>query len=369
MYGLSAPASDTNSVFSYREIYQRYLECRKNKRNTDNALKFEINAEENILELEKQLRERTYRPSRSILFVANKPKMREIFAADFRDRVVHHILVYNLTKIWDPVFIHDSYACRIGKGTHAAVVRLRSFLRRITKNGNIRAYYLQLDVKDFFTSINKEILFDLLKKHCDNSDILWLLEVVIFWDCTRSYICKGTRIALSQIPDNKSLFGKENKRGLPIGNYTSQFFANVYLNCLDQFVKHQLRAKHYLRYVDDFVILSTDKDELIRFRNEIDRFLQSRLNLKLHPKRRKLLTASSGIDFLGYIIRHDYILVRRRVINNLKQKLRNFQRSKTKDFKKLNAVLESYFGHFKVANSFKLKTKFLKETDMLCEIL
>lgn len=356
----SAPANDLNNgVFSYRNIYQRYLECRRNKRSSINALKFEINAEENIFKLEQQLKEKTYRPSRSILFAAKKPKLREIFAADFRDRVVHHILVHELEKIWEPVFIHDSYACRVGKGTHKAIIRLQSFLRRITKNGNVRAYYLQLDIKDFFTSIDKEILSGLLKKRITDPEVLWLLDLVIFWDCTKSYVAKGERQLLSNVPPNKSLFGKENKRGLPIGNLTSQFFANVYLNELDQFIKHQLKVRYYLRYVDDFVILSTDREELVRLRDKIEFFLSENLKLRLHPTRRKLLPASNGIDFLGYIIRYNYILVRRRVINNLKQKLREFKLSRTKDFAKLQATIASYLGHFKWANSYRLAKNLL----------
>jgi hypothetical protein len=251
-----------SEVFSFKNAYRRYLDCRRKKRNTINALKYEINAGENTAKLEQELTDKTYRPSRSILFAARKPKVREIFAADFRDRVVHHILVKELEKIWEPIFIHDSYACRIGKGTHKAAKRLQAFLRRITANGHIRAYYLQLDVKDFFTSIDKDILFALLKAKLNSPEVLWLTEKIIFWDCTTSYVQRGNRTLLSNIPANKSLFGKENRRGLPIGNLTSQFFANVYMDRLDQFVKHTLKAHYYLRYVDDFVLLSQDREEL-----------------------------------------------------------------------------------------------------------
>jgi retron-type reverse transcriptase len=351
----SVPASDSdNSVFSYRSIYQRYLECRKNKRNSINALKFEIDAESNLLELEHELKYRTYRPSRSILFAAKKPKLREIFASDFRDRVVHHILVRELENIWEPIFIHDSYACRVGKGTHKAVVRLKSFLCKITKNGNIRAYYLQLDIKDFFISINKNILFEILKKRVADQDLLWLIETVLFWDCTKSYIAKGDKNLLRNIPKNKSLFGKDNLRGLPIGNLTSQFFANVYLNELDQFVKHNLKVNYYLRYVDDFVILSHDKKQLVTFREEIGKFLTKKLVLRLHPRRRKLSSVSSGINFLGYIVRHNYVLVRRRVVNNLRHKLHDFATSGIRDDGKLRATIASYLGHFRLANSWRL---------------
>lgn len=349
----SAPASDP---FSYRNIHGRYIDCRRNKRNTINALRFEFDAEENIARLENELRRRIYHPSRSILFAAKKPKVREIFAADFRDRVVHHVLVDQLESIWESIFINDSYACRRNKGTHKAVVRLKGFLRKITRNGNLRAHYLQLDVKDFFPSINKQILFELMRERISNPDLLWLLEKVLFADCTQSYVLRGQRQLLLDIPQNKSLFGKNNERGLPIGNLTSQFFANVYLNELDQFVKHELKAKYYIRYVDDFVILGHDENELLMFREKIDTFLRDRLKLVLHPRRRKLLPVSTGIDFLGYIVRHNYTLVRARVVNNLKEKLRQFRKTKPKDPEKLRATVASYLGHFKWANSYRLQT-------------
>lgn len=346
-----APANGLQDAFSYRNIYERYLECRRNKRNTFNALKFEFNAEENILKLSITLKDHSYRPSRSLLFAAVKPKLREIFAADFYDRVVHHILVKELEKIWEPTFIHDSYACREEKGTHIAVVWLQKFLRQISKNGNIRSYYLQLDIRDFFPSIDKQILFSILKNKIKDPDILWLTELVVFWDCTQSYLLRGNRRLLLDIPINKSLFGKYNHRGLPIGNLTSQFFANVYLNELDQFVKHNLKVKHYIRYVDDFVILAMDKNELENIKVKVDKFLSERLNLNLHPKRHKLLPRSNGIDFLGYVIRPKYILVRRRVVNNLKSKLKQFKDRNSKQF---NNMVASYLGHLNWANSYSL---------------
>ena len=301
-------------IFSFGNIYRCYLNCRKNKRNTINALKFEFNAEENILKLERELKNKSYHPSRSILFATRKPKLREIFAADFRDRVVHHILVDYLEKAWEKIFIYDSYACRKDKGTHRAVMRLQTFLRRIAKNGKKKAYYLQLDIKDFFISIDKKILFEMIEKKTKHKHILWLTEKIIFWDCTRSFILRDEQGIMRRIPQNKSLFGKDNK-GLPIGNLTSQFFANIYLNELDQFVKHRLKAKFYIRYVDDFILLANEREQLLGWMREIEEFLKIRLNLRLHPKRRKLQPISNGIDFLGYIVRQNYILVRRRVIN------------------------------------------------------
>jgi len=347
----SAPASGSKeSIFSFQNIYRCYLDCRRKKRNTYNALRFEINAEENILKLEHELKDYKYQPSRSILFAARKPKLREIFAADFRDRVVHHILVNELEKIWEPIFIYDSYANRDQKGTHKAVIRLQSFLRKITKNGHVRSYYLQLDIKDFFVSINKNILFNLIKAKVSDPEILWLTRVILFWDCSTSYVRRGPKQLLSEIPVNKSLFNKDNLRGLPIGNLTSQFFANLFLNELDQFIKHQLKVKYYIRYVDDFALLSRDKEELLHWKKEIKNFLSERLNLQLHPRRQKLQPVSNGIDFLGYIIRHNYILVRRRVINNLKAKIKELKNYP----QQLKDSIASYLGHFKHAANYRL---------------
>jgi retron-type reverse transcriptase len=370
-----------NDIFSFGNIYRCYLDCRRNKRNTVNALKFEISAEENILKLERELTAKTYRPSRSILFASRKPKLREIFAADFRDRVVHHVLVDHLERIYEPIFIHDSYACRKGKGTHAAVMRLQGFLRKASVSGKARAHYLQLDIKDFFASIDKNVLFDIIKKKISDKDVLWLTGKIIFHDPTESFILRDRENIVNKIPSNKSLFGKSNLKGLPIGNLTSQFFGNVYLNELDQFVKHTLKARFYIRYVDDLVLLSRERDELIRWMKEIEDFLIIRLGLKLHPKRRKLQPISNGVNFLGYIIRKDYILIRRRAINNLNSRLRHFERltavspktsvslhnpitqlcDNARRDKVIRACLQSYLGHFKWANSHRLVDALIKE--------
>ncbi|MDD5519040.1 MAG: reverse transcriptase domain-containing protein [Candidatus Omnitrophica bacterium] len=367
-------------IFSFRNIYRQYINCRKRKRNTINALKFEIRLEDNILSLQEELRNRSYYPSRSVCFVAKRPKLREIFAADFRDRVVHHILVDYLEKIWEPVFIYDSYACRKGKGNHQAVKRLRSFMRKVSKNGAVRADYMQLDIHNFFVSIDKEILFNLIAKRIENEDILWLLKVLIFHDPTRDYVLKSKRRLIESVPAHKSLFNTRNKRGLPIGNLTSQFFGNVYLNELDQFVKHNLKAKYYLRYVDDFVILHRDKEQLDAWRKEIGQLLKNRLNLSLHPGKQVIRPVSNGVDFLGYIVRAGYILSRNRVVNNLKEKLNMYQRKLFSQMggwtqarfeypvlENVLATVSSYLAHFKMAYNRNLKNRlweryrFLKE--------
>jgi retron-type reverse transcriptase len=308
-------------LFSFENLHRQYLNCRRNKRNTQNALRFEIEQEKNLLDLQAALQDRTYRPARSVCFFVQKPKLREIFAADFADRVVHHVLIDYLEKIWEPIFIHDSYACRKGKGVHAGVDRLARGLRQITANGRRPAWYLQLDIHNYFMSIDKAILMELLVPKIGDDDALWLTRVLVFHDCTDHFVIKGDPGLLARMPPHKTLFHAPKGKGLPIGNLNSQFFANVYLNVLDQFVKHDLKCRHYLRYCDDFVLLSEDPDQLRDWRERIRHVLGERLALELNPHRERLRPVADGVDWLGYIVRGDYRLVRRRVVGALKDKL------------------------------------------------
>ncbi len=366
------------NIFSFQNVYLAYLRCRRNKRSTRNALKFEINAEENLLRLSEELRTHTYAPLPSVCFVTESPKVREIFAADFRDRIVHHLLVSYLEPIWERKFIYDSYACRKDKGTLAAVKRLQSFMRKITQDGSRKAFYLHLDIRSFFVSIHKQTLFDILTRKEKNPDILWLLKTVIFHDPSRSPVIKGPLSLFDQIPPHKSLFCTQNRTGLPIGNYTSQFFANVYLNELDQYVKHELNCPYYIRYVDDLILLTRNPDEAQEWEKRIEAFLQSRLKITLNSKRRKLAPVRNGCDFLGYIVRPTHLLVRRRAVNNLKQKLGQFEkklhiqkkniiiiRHTPEIIKQLESVLASYTGHFSHASAFWLTNSFFEKYPFL----
>jgi retron-type reverse transcriptase len=364
---------------SLENIYRQYYQCRSNKRNTVNALRFEAEQESNLLRLREQLVGRTYRPRRSVCFFVTRPKLREVFAADFRDRVVHHVLVDYLERLWEPLFIHDSYACRRGKGVHAGVKRLQRCMRQVTANGARPAWYLQLDIRNYFMSIDHDILFGLLAARLQDESALWLTRLLVYHDCTRKYVMKGRPELLNAIPPHKTLFGAAPGKGLPIGNLNSQFFANVYLNTLDQFVKHELKCRHYLRYCDDFVLLHSDREQLEAWESDIERFLADRLALELNPKR-KVAPVSNGVDFLGYIVRRDYRLVRRRVVNNLKRRLREYEARLVQrveggvryGFERdildaLAATISSYLGHFKLAKSFRLWVSLWRQFPFLAE--
>ena len=370
-------------IFSLENIYAAYLKCRRRKRNTVNALKFELNLEENVVNLHRQLNDRTYLPSRSILFAATKPKLREIFAADFVDRVAHHILVSELQKVWEPRFITDSYACREGKGIHGASLKVREFIRRVSANGTRPAYFIKLDIRNFFNSLNKDILFGLIKKKIFAPDLLWLAETIIYHDCTEDYIPRDRENLLARVPPHKSMFTQPKSNGLPIGNLSSQFFANVYLDRLDQFVKRTLKCRYYLRYADDFVLMSESAEELQVWEREIEEFVREGLQLVLHPKRIGPVPVSNGVDFLGYVIRHNYVLVRRRVVNNLKARLDWFQKRLVApigpdylcfcyDYDLLDQLfscLNSYLGHLKWANSYRLAQALWQRYEFLDQYL
>ena len=381
------------TIFSLKNVYRAYLDCRKNKRKTINALKFEWNLEKNIFSLQKELGTKKYRPGRSICFVVKEPSPREIFAASFRDRVVHHLLINEVEAIGEKKFIFDTFSCRKNKGTHAAIRRLKKFIGKITENNRREAAYLQLDISGFFMAISHDILYGFFKKLVSRQektdqwkeDVLWLAKTIIFHKPTKNYIIKGNLSLFNLIPPRKSLFESPSGQGLPIGNYSSQFFANLYLNELDQFIKRELKCGYYVRYVDDFILLDGDKDKLKRWRNKIGDFLKGYLNLELSLKKQILQPLKAGLGFLGYFIKPDHTLVRQKTAGRLKEKLSKLNRineqlvlgnargkqmfkkteqeadQENEKLRKTLAVINSYYGHFKHSASFNLRKNIFED--------
>ncbi len=354
-------------LFSLENLCRQYVACRRNKRNTANALRFEARQELNLLALREALVSRTYEPARSVCFFVQRPKLREVFAADFRDRVVHHVLVSHLERTWEPVFIHDSYACRQGKGVHKAVARLQQFMRQASANGTRQAWALHLDIRNYFMSIDKQRLFAMLEAKLRDGDARWLTRKLVFHDCTVAPVLKGDPRLVDRLPPHKTLFRAPPGKGLPIGNLNSQFFANVYLNALDQFAKHELKCRWYLRYCDDFVLLAASREQLLDWRERIRAFLAERLDLELNDARERLRPLADGVDFLGYIVRPFHLLVRRRVVGHLREKLVRAKRALVQErdglttwrfdraaLDALQAMLASYLGHFRWAASRRL---------------
>jgi len=349
-----------NKLISFQNLYFAYKECLRRKRNTKSAQEIEPVYETTLWKVKRELKNKTWRPRPYRAFVVKEPSLREIFAADFQDRIVHHALFRIINPILEPTFIFHSYACRKRKGTHLAVKNLQKSLRRYSKYGR-QVYFLKADVRSFFTSINKEILIKLVEKKIKDGDVIWLIKKIVLTNPAEEAIKVGDLSLFNKIPKHKSLFWVGEERGLPIGNLTSQLFANIYLNSLDQFVKHILKAKYYFRYVDDFIILNTSVKKLENYIKSIDGFLQKNLFLQLHLEKTFIKRIEEGIDFLGYVVRPNYILVRKGVIKNFKKKIFEAKK-KSKNGECLNpdslqATFNSYFAHFDHANSYRLKEK------------
>lgn len=344
-------------TFTIEKLWKAYRDCISKKRTTISALKFEVDRERKLFALLDELRKRTYRISRHICFVINDPTPREIFAADFRDRIVHHLLCNEIAPLFEADFIDTSFANRKEKGTHKAVQCLR---KELQKGG----YFLKLDIQAFFRSIDKEILYEILEKKLFSlkkesgwtEDILWLCKTIIFHNPVPKCVFHGKYLQ-NIIPPSKSLF-YSNGRGLPIGNLTSQFFGNVYLNELDQYIS-SLGFRH-IRYVDDFVLFSENKEDLSAIIPKIDEFLKKNLHLSMHPKKIILQSVDKGVDFLGYFVKPRYTLVRRKVVSRLKKRIW----SGSCDL----SVLKSYFAHFLHANSYKLRKSLAGKISSLSNI-
>ena len=355
------------------DLFKAYYSCRKNKRNTINALAFELNLEEELIKLKEALESGTYTISNSIAFVVDKPVKREIFAANFRDRVVHHLLIQKMNAVFEPHFVYDSYACRKGKGTHFGIKRVAGFIRKCSKNYTQDCYVLKLDIKGFFMHINKAILYAKIEalfvakyNGADKQLYLNLCKIILFNEPVNNAIIKGNLSNWDNLPKDKSLFAAKPGYGLPIGNLTSQVFANVYMSSLDHFVKHQLGIRYYGRYVDDFVLVHRNKDYLKSLIPIISKFLKTELHLKLHPKKIYLQHYSKGVNYIGGFIKPNRIYVSKRTKGNFyeaihkQNKLIENTTNPSKAEKLLFlSTMNSYLGVLRNFKSFKLRKLYI----------
>ncbi len=306
------------------EFFQAYFDCRKKKRSTCSAVKFEIDYEKNIIELADEVNSGRYVPGRSIAFIVDKPIKREVFAANFRDRIIHHLIINKLNHLFERKFINDSYSCRVGKGTHYAIRRVDHFIRSCSDNYRKDCYILKLDIKGFFMHINRDLLYDKLRVFIqseylepDVNIVLDLVQKVVFYEPTIGCKLKSLLAKWGDLPSDKSLFCSASNCGLPIGNLTSQVFANFYMNEFDHFVKHTLGIKYYGRYVDDFVIVHSSRHFLKSLLPTLREFLVSRLHLQLHPRKVYLQHYAKGVKYLGVVIKPYRKYVANRTFGNM----------------------------------------------------
>jgi hypothetical protein len=360
------------------DLFQAYFDARKNKRNTINALAFEIDYERKLFELYEEIKNRKYKIGPSICFVIKEPTLREVFAANFRDRIVHHLVYNYISPFFERLFINDNYSCRIRKGTSYGIKRLDHFIRSCSRNYTRDCYILKLDIKGYFVSIDRLILDQKVKrvlshyKNIINFDldlVLYLLEKIIFNDPTQNCILKGKKENWESLPQDKSLFFTEKGKGLPIGNLTSQLFGNVYLNDFDHFVKYKLGIKYYSRYVDDFVIVHPDKEYLKSIIPQLRGYLKSNLYLEIHPKKIYLQHFSKGVNFLGVVIKPYRLYISNRIKGNFYQKVQywnNFFAERWykiigEEIKQFLFSMNSYLGIMKYYNTYKLRKKILTQ--------
>lgn len=310
------------------------------KKSKKDVITFETDIENNLQRLYKILNGKTYQPGPYTQFYVRDPKLRLIHKATVIDRVVHHIVSRELDPIFESTFITHSYSCRKNKGTHRGMIALQKMALRVSKNDTKTCWALKCDIKKFFASVNHNLLFEILKRRIKDEDFLNLL-----WKIIDGFSSDRTTNPL-------------NKKGIPIGNLTSQFFSNIYMNELDQFVKHKLMVKYYLRYADDFVLLSQSKEYLENLISPIDQFLREKLDLELHPDKIIFGKFRSGIDFLGYIVFPYHIMPRtktkKRLLRKIKAKINEFKSGQISE-EKMNQTIQSYLGYLGHANTYQFR--------------
>lgn len=326
-------------IISLENLFLSWAEFRIGKNNKIDVQKFSLNIEDNLFNLHDSLEKGYYRHSNYTSFFVRDPKLRHIHKADVSDRILHHVLTRALDPIFESRFIFDSYSSRKDKGTHRAIGRLKYFAQKLSKNNTKTVWILKCDIKKYFDSIDHKILLGLIKKRIKDKKIFNLIQEIIF------------------------SFHGQIGHGVPLGNLTSQLFSNIYLNELDQFIKRKLKIKYYLRYADDFVVLSNDKNELEGVLKLVNCFLEETLNLKIHWSKTFFRKWHQGIDFLGYVIFPTHLVLRS------KTKKRMFKKIEKNNIEFLNGRLnqekveqskQSYLGLLSHTNEYKTKLKILR---------
>lgn len=340
-------------IYSFENLFEAFLMARKKKKDRREVLEFTANLEENLIELQNELIHRTYKVGEYYEFFVNEPKRRMVMALPFRDRVVQWAIYRVVNPIFESQFYEHSYACRVGKGTHSAANKLQKWLKIVEKRPE-KYYYLKMDISKYFYRVDHEILIKMIRKRVKDEEVLSLLTLIIKSEDTDFGLPVGS--SLIEVTD------RESDTGMPIGNLTSQMFANIYLNELDKFVKHALKTHFYARYMDDFIILSDDKSELHDFKNQIIVFLDDELRLQTNNKT-CVRPIALGIEFVGYKIWATHKKIRKSTTKRVRKKLRFTQKQYARGeitAEKVSQTVQSCFAVFDNADSKLLKEKFSK---------
>jgi retron-type reverse transcriptase len=312
-----------NNIISIENLLVTWERFLRGKRNKKDVIIFQSKLGDNIIDLHNLLEKRMYTHSEYTAFNISDPKPRNIHKATVRDRLLHHLIYKELYMYFDDRFIYDSYSCRKDKGTHKALDRFRYFARKVSKNNTQTCYVLKGDIKKFFASIDHNTLYKILRRHIEDEEMHWLIKQVVSSFHT-------TKIGV----------------GLPLGNLTSQLFVNIYMHEFDMFVKQELRVRHYIRYADDFAVLSDNRKYLEEILPKMDKFLNEKLKLRLHENKVYIKTFSSGVDFLGWIHFPYHRQIRTTTRRKIVKKLKGYPKPQT---------VSSYRGLLNHGDTYKLK--------------
>ena len=322
-------------------------------------MEFDYEREKNLRKLHEDIINHTYEIGQSICFVIKEPKFREVWAGSFRDRVVHHLIYNAIQERFTRRFIYDSYSCIPGRGTLMGAKRAKKFATNITQHYSVDAYFIKMDIKSYFVNIDKNILYKIILDYVDEPWLLELIEKVIFHDPRNNVYIKSPQWLRDKLPEYKSLFNIDVSKGLPIGNLTSQFFSNVYLNELDQYAKRVLKCKYYCRYVDDILILDKDPGFLNYSYAKINRYLIDKLGLELNHRKKNINRIIRGFDFVGHVIKPNHCHLRRKTVNRCLNALKVWENSANRYDKevlnKLKDTMNSYFGLLRHTDSYQLR--------------
>lgn len=353
----------SKNEFTYEDILTAYMQCRKHKRNTRSASQFERNFTDKLRVLLDQINNRTVEFGRYTCFAVTKPKPREIWAAPFKERVIHHLIHNEIGREFEKHYIDQTYSCIKGRGTLKCIHDAYKGLRKATHNFAHDVFYIKLDIQNFFVSINKEILWGIVKEKVDENSLLgWLVKRNLFNDITKNPKFREKE-KLKLVPEYKSLLRIDyNRQGLTIGNLTSQFFSNVYMDGFDHFCKHQLKIKYYYRYADDILILLEDGTKAESVINSIDDWLKEKRNLTLNRKKCIVNRSQFGIKFLGARIFHHYVIPSKKIFYDLKISIKKFKRDIFNDL--ALSRLNSYLGVCTSFNTLFTRIKSLNSCEM-----
>lgn len=386
-------------VLTYEQLYadlcQAYIDARRHKRNKPYQLRFELRADEELRALCDELWTRTYRARPSICFMIHEPTKREVFAADFRDRIVHHLYFNYVHEMFERTFIQDTYSCIKGRGTHYGIRRLQQHIRKASCNYRLPCYVLKMDIRGYFMHINRSLLFkicrctlDTMSRHkvnntsslrwCEKVDMQFVeyltRQIALLNPIVDCRVC-GDSAEWSSFPISKSLFHSADGCGLPIGNLTSQLFSNIYMNQFDQFMKRELKCAYYGRYVDDFYVVSTDKEWLRELVPLVRDYLEQNLGLTLHEGKLRICDVRFGVSYLGAYLKpwRNYLCNKsRRRLNGKLSKLTTIAmcQIKTACFdvetqKHLQASLNSFLGVLSHFKSYKIRERIIEQASCL----